>query len=163
MVHLVTKYLLASGMVSGWSVTFILRAIKTAKDRRDSNRIYVFLCRNFENGQYRRDRNFLFRAAPTLSAFNREEIPCALVAQPDFQFLPSHRKIILDDAHGAVMLPVPGQPPEQKLALDFLMLHDDCWHPLSGGSYVNLSVRNSFRQLAACFCHVHSQRPAVRS
>src|SRR5215467_4095099 len=53
MIHLTTKYLLPSAMVGGCSVAFTLRAIKTAKDRRDSNRIYVFLCRNFENGQYR--------------------------------------------------------------------------------------------------------------
>ena len=51
--HLTTKYLLQSVIVGGCSVAFTLRAIKTAKDRRDSNRIYVFLCRNFENGQYR--------------------------------------------------------------------------------------------------------------
>jgi hypothetical protein len=44
------------------------------------------------------------------------------VAQPDFQFLAGHRKIALDDAPGAATLPVLGQPLEQKLALDFLML-----------------------------------------
>src|SRR5262249_44511549 len=53
MVHLTTKYLLASATVGGCSLAFILRAIKTAKDRRDSKRIYAFLCRNFENGQNR--------------------------------------------------------------------------------------------------------------
>src|SRR5215813_4940659 len=73
----------------------------------------------------RRNRNLFFRAAPALSAFDREEIPCALVAQSDFQFLAGHREIALDDAHGTVMLPVFGQPLEQKLALDFLMLRHD--------------------------------------
>src|SRR4030095_11674039 len=54
----------------------------------------------------RRNRNLLFRAVPTLSAFDREEIPCALVAQPDFQFRAGHREIALDDALGAATLPV---------------------------------------------------------
>ena len=59
---------------------------------------------------------------PTLSAFDGEEISCALVAQPDFQSFAGHREIALDDSHGAVMLPVLAQPLEQKLAFDFLML-----------------------------------------
>jgi hypothetical protein len=73
MVHLATKYLLASAMVGGSSVAFILRAIKTAKDRRDSNRIYVFLCRNFDNGQYR------FRSSEAISAVTN--LPVSRVAK----------------------------------------------------------------------------------
>jgi hypothetical protein len=62
MVHLITKYFLASAMVGGCSVAFILRAMKTAKDRRDSNRIYQFLCRSVKDGQY------MFRSSETISA-----------------------------------------------------------------------------------------------
>jgi hypothetical protein len=61
MIHLTTKYLLASAMMSGCSVMFILRAMKTAKDRRDSKRIYQFLCRSFKDGQYR------FRSSEAIS------------------------------------------------------------------------------------------------
>jgi hypothetical protein len=46
-----TEKLLASAIVGGCSVAFILRAIKSAKDRRDSNRIYQFLCRSIKDGQ----------------------------------------------------------------------------------------------------------------
>jgi hypothetical protein len=62
MVHLTTKYLLASATVAVGALAFVLRAIKMARDRRHSNRIYVFLCRNFENGQYR------FRSSEAISA-----------------------------------------------------------------------------------------------
>jgi hypothetical protein len=62
MVHLMSKYLLASAMVGSCSVVFILRAIKTTKDRRDSNRIYQFLCRSVKDGQYR------FRSSEAISA-----------------------------------------------------------------------------------------------
>jgi hypothetical protein len=57
-----SKYLLTSAIVGGCSVGFILRAIKTAKDRRDSNRIYQFLCRSVNDGQYR------FRSSEAISA-----------------------------------------------------------------------------------------------
>jgi|SRR5215471_16740148 len=62
MVHLITKYLFTSAIVGGCSVVFILRAIKAAKDRRDSNRIYQFLCRSVQDGQYR------FRSSEAISA-----------------------------------------------------------------------------------------------
>jgi hypothetical protein len=62
MVYLISKYLLESAIVSGCSVVFILRAIKTAKDRRDSNRIYQFLCRSLKDGQYG------FRSSEAISA-----------------------------------------------------------------------------------------------
>ena len=73
MVHLTTKYLLASAMVGGCSVAFVLRAIKATKDRRDSKRIYVFLCRNFENGQYK------FRSSDAISAVTN--LPVSRVAK----------------------------------------------------------------------------------
>src|SRR5262245_47936705 len=73
MIHLTTKYLLASAMVGGSFFPFILRAIKTVKDRRDSNRIYVFLCLNFENGQYR------FRSSEAISAATN--LPVSRVAK----------------------------------------------------------------------------------
>ena len=57
-----TKYLLASAIIGGCSAMFILRSIKTAKDRRDSNRIYQFLCRSVQDGQYR------FRSSEAISA-----------------------------------------------------------------------------------------------
>ena len=49
----VTSYFLASAIMGGSSVVFILRTIKSTKDRRDSNRIYQFLCRRSKDGQYR--------------------------------------------------------------------------------------------------------------
>jgi hypothetical protein len=61
MVHLMSKYLLASAMLGGCSVVFILRAIKTTKDRRDSNLIYQFLFRSVKDGQYR------FRSSEAIS------------------------------------------------------------------------------------------------
>jgi hypothetical protein len=73
MVHLTTKYLLASAMVGSCSVAFVLRAIKTVKDRHDSNRIYQFLCRNFEAGQYR------FRSSEAISAVTN--LPVSRVAK----------------------------------------------------------------------------------
>jgi len=73
MVHLATKYLLASAMVGGCSVAFILRAIKTAKERADSNRIYQFLCRSFKNGQY------TFRTSEAISAVTN--LPMSRVAK----------------------------------------------------------------------------------
>jgi hypothetical protein len=62
MVHLITKYVLASTIVGGCSVVFVSWAIKTGKDRRDSNRIYQFLCRSVRDGQYR------FRSSEAISA-----------------------------------------------------------------------------------------------
>ena len=62
MAHLISKYLLESAIVGGCFVVFILRAIKTAKDRRDSNRIYQFLCRSVKDEQYQ------FRSSETISA-----------------------------------------------------------------------------------------------
>ena len=49
---MISKYLLESAIVGGCSVVFILRAFKTAKDQRDTNRIYQFLCRSVKEGQY---------------------------------------------------------------------------------------------------------------
>ena len=57
-----SNYLLVSAMAGGCSVVFILQAIKTAKDRRDSNRIYQFLCRSLKDGRYR------FRSSEAISA-----------------------------------------------------------------------------------------------
>jgi hypothetical protein len=62
MVYLATKYVLASAIVGGCSIASILRAIKTGKDRRHSNRIYQFLCRNVKDGQYK------FRSSEAISA-----------------------------------------------------------------------------------------------
>ena len=39
-------------MVGGCSVAVILRAIKSAKERRDSNHIYQFLSRRAKDGQF---------------------------------------------------------------------------------------------------------------
>jgi hypothetical protein len=72
MVHLISKYLLESTIVGGCSVVFILRAIKTAKDWRDSNRIYQFLCRSVQDGQYR------FRSSEAISAVTN--LPVSRVA-----------------------------------------------------------------------------------
>ena len=57
-----SNYILVSAVTGGCSVVFILQAIKTAKDRRDSNRIYQFLCRSLKDGQYR------FRSSEAISA-----------------------------------------------------------------------------------------------
>ena len=43
--YLITERVLVSAIVGGCAVVFILRAIKSVKDRRDSNRIYEFLRR----------------------------------------------------------------------------------------------------------------------
>ena len=60
--YLVTKFLLVFAIIGVCPGVFILRAIKTAEDRRDSNRIYQFLHRNVEDGQYR------FRSSEAISA-----------------------------------------------------------------------------------------------
>ncbi len=49
--HLITGKLLASAFVLVCTVVFVLRAIKTVKDRRDSNRIYEVLCRLAQDGK----------------------------------------------------------------------------------------------------------------
>jgi hypothetical protein len=59
---MISKYLLESAIVGGCSVVLILRAFKTVKDRRDSNRIYQFLRRNVKDRQYR------FRSSEAISA-----------------------------------------------------------------------------------------------
>ena len=59
---MVTKFLLVFAIIGAGPVVFILRAIKTAEDQRDSNRIYQFLHRNMEGGQYR------FRSSEAISA-----------------------------------------------------------------------------------------------
>jgi hypothetical protein len=48
----ITKYRLVSAIVGGGAVVFALRAIKTLKDRRDSDRIYQVLRRLTQDGQY---------------------------------------------------------------------------------------------------------------
>jgi putative copper export protein len=47
---MITAKLLVSAVVGGCSVVFVLRAIKTVKDRRDSNRIYEVLRRFAQMG-----------------------------------------------------------------------------------------------------------------
>ena len=59
--HLITGKLLASTLVLGCIGVFVLRAIKTVKDRRDSNRIYEVLCRFAQDGQH------TFRSSGTIS------------------------------------------------------------------------------------------------
>jgi hypothetical protein len=49
--HRITGYHLVSAIVGGCAVVFILQAIKTVKDRRDSNRIYKFLRQCAKDGQ----------------------------------------------------------------------------------------------------------------
>ena len=51
LINLVTEKLLASAFVGGCAVVFVLRAIKTVKDRRDSTRIYEVLHRFAQDGQ----------------------------------------------------------------------------------------------------------------
>jgi hypothetical protein len=50
--HWITEYRLVSAIVGGGAVVFVLRAIKTVKDRRDSNRIYEVLHRLAQDGQH---------------------------------------------------------------------------------------------------------------
>jgi hypothetical protein len=49
--HWITGYRLGRTIVGGCAVVFILQAIKTVKDRRDSNRICEFLRRCAKDGQ----------------------------------------------------------------------------------------------------------------
>ncbi len=51
-INLMTEKLLASAFVGGCAVVFVLRAIKTVKDRRDSTRIYEVLHRFAQDGQH---------------------------------------------------------------------------------------------------------------
>jgi hypothetical protein len=52
---------LVSAIVGGGAVVFVLRAIKTVKDRRDSNRIYQVLRR------FAQDEQHTFRSSGTIS------------------------------------------------------------------------------------------------
>jgi len=61
LINLVTEKLLASAFVGGCAVVFVLRTIKTVKDRRDSNRIYEVLHRFAQDGQH------TFRSSGTIS------------------------------------------------------------------------------------------------
>jgi hypothetical protein len=58
---LITERVLVSAIVGVCAVVFILRAIKSVKDRRDSNRIYEFLRRCAKDGQY------IFRGSDAIS------------------------------------------------------------------------------------------------
>ena len=60
--HLITERVLVSAIVGGCAVVFILRAIKSVKDRRDSNRIYEVLRRCAQDGQH------TFRSSETISS-----------------------------------------------------------------------------------------------
>jgi hypothetical protein len=51
-INLISKTLLVSAFVGGCVVVFVLRVIKTVKDRRDSKRIYEVLRRLAEDGQH---------------------------------------------------------------------------------------------------------------
>src|SRR6266852_154707 len=59
--QLITERVFVSAIVGGCAVVFVLRAIKTVKDRRDSNRIYEVLCRFAQDGQH------AFRSSGTIS------------------------------------------------------------------------------------------------
>src|SRR4030095_5372751 len=63
--YLITERVLVSAVVGGCAVVFILRAIKSVKDRRDSNRIYEFLRRCAKDGQY------MFRSSEAISTVTR--------------------------------------------------------------------------------------------
>jgi hypothetical protein len=51
-INLITKALLVSAFVGGCAAVFVLRVIKTVKDRRDSKRIYEVLRRLVQDGQH---------------------------------------------------------------------------------------------------------------
>ena len=61
LINLITENLLPSAFVGGCAVVFILWAIKTDKDRRDTNRIYEVLRRFAQDGQH------TFRSSGTIS------------------------------------------------------------------------------------------------
>ena len=50
--HLIIERVLASAFAGGCAVVFILWAIKTVKDRRDTNRIYEVLRRFAQDGRH---------------------------------------------------------------------------------------------------------------
>jgi hypothetical protein len=52
LINPITEKLLASAIVGGGAVVFVLRAIKAVKDRRDSNRVYEVLRRLAQDGRY---------------------------------------------------------------------------------------------------------------
>jgi hypothetical protein len=51
LINLIAEKFLASAFVGACAVVFVLRAIQTIKDRRDSNRIYDVLRRFAQDGQ----------------------------------------------------------------------------------------------------------------
>ena len=59
--HQIAGYPLVFAIVGACAVVFILQAIKTVKDRRDSNLIYEFLCR------CAKDEPYTFRSSETIS------------------------------------------------------------------------------------------------
>jgi hypothetical protein len=61
LINLMAEKVLASAFVGGCAVVLVLRAIKTVKDRRDSNRIYGVLRRFAQDGQHK------FRSSETIS------------------------------------------------------------------------------------------------
>src|SRR5260370_7270830 len=61
LINLITEKLLASAFAGGCAVVFILWAIKTVKDRRDTNRIYEVLRRFAQDGRH------MFRSSGTIS------------------------------------------------------------------------------------------------
>jgi len=61
LINLIGEKVLASAFAGGCAVVFALRAIKTVKDRRDSNRIYGVLRRFDQDGQHK------FRSSETIS------------------------------------------------------------------------------------------------
>jgi hypothetical protein len=64
-INLITEKLLASALVGGFGVVFVLGVIKTVKDRRDSNRIYEVLRRFAQDGQH------TFRSSGTISGITK--------------------------------------------------------------------------------------------
>src|SRR5260370_18181541 len=61
LINLITEKLLAYASAGGCAVVFILWAIKTVKDRRDTNRIYEVLRRFAQDGRH------MFRSSGTIS------------------------------------------------------------------------------------------------
>ena len=61
LINLMAEKLLDSAFVGGCAVVFVLRAIKTVKHRRDSNRVYEILRRLAQDGRY------TFRSSETIS------------------------------------------------------------------------------------------------
>ena len=59
--HLITERVLVSAFMGGCAVVFILLAIKTVKDRRDTNRIYEVLRRFAQDGRH------MFRSSGRIS------------------------------------------------------------------------------------------------